>query len=114
MTARAPRSARFQATSFKGVEVEVPEAYIGPSADAAGPYPPTANKTVVGKTATITSKADDSHSFKVELTEKKASVATLTTAAKEMEEVAEQKSKKKKRSKSRKSISTASNSSDEF
>ncbi|GMF28330.1 unnamed protein product [Phytophthora fragariaefolia] len=79
---------------------------------------PTANKTVVGKTVTITSKPENSHSFKVEMTEKKASVVTLTAAAKQMADVAEQKPKKKrsnrKKSISKAPVSTASTSSDGF
>ncbi|RMX68563.1 hypothetical protein DD238_005299 [Peronospora effusa] len=70
---------------------------------------PTASKTVVGKTVTVTSNADDIHSFRVEMTEKKASVITLSAAAKEIEmvEAVDQKPKKKNRSQSKENIQKA-------
>ncbi|TDH67785.1 hypothetical protein CCR75_007210 [Bremia lactucae] len=61
---------------------------------------PSSHKTIVGKTVTITSQLDDSHSFTVEMTETKASVVTLAG-----------KSKKKKRNHRRKSMSNAPGSS---
>ncbi|CEG47496.1 Phox homologous domain [Plasmopara halstedii] len=67
---------------------------------------PSANKTVVDKTVTITTKSDDEHSFKVEMTENKASVVTLMSALEQVVDD-ELKQKKKKRSGRRKSVSSA-------
>ncbi|KAG2525874.1 hypothetical protein JM16_004195 [Phytophthora kernoviae] len=74
---------------------------------------PSINKTVVGKTMTIVSKSSETHTVKIEMTEQKPSVVTLTHAAKELEKTDTEKTKKKKRSnkkkaKSRSRASTAS------